>query len=74
MGKEYNMNLHKQYEVEFIKDGAFHKKGEKTMVNMPLASLFYKQGKINIPRNLMEDAKDMGCEELFKKSFDKIDK
>lgn len=38
MGKEYNMDLHKQYEVEFIKDVNFFKKGDKTSVNMPLAS------------------------------------
>ncbi|MFK2324803.1 hypothetical protein ACIXR2_17470 [Bacteroides fragilis] len=57
MGKEYNMDLHKQYEVEFIKDVNFFKKGDKTSVNMPLASKFFKDGKIRVPNNLMQDAK-----------------
>lgn len=70
MGKEYNMDLHKQYEVEFIKDVNFFKKGDKTSVNMPLASKFFKDGKIRVPNNLMQDAKDLGCEELFVKPGD----
>lgn len=66
--KEYNMNLTKQYEVEFIKDGAVYKKGEKCMVNLALASKFAKQGKIVPTSKMMEDAKELGCEELFPKT------
>ena len=65
MKKEYAMNLCKQYEVEFVKDGAVYKKGDKVMVNMALASKFFKHGKISVPNALREDAKALGCDELF---------
>lgn len=65
MEKEYNMNLCKKYEVEFVKDGAVYKKGEKAMVNMALASKFYQDGRITVPNELREDAKASGCEDLF---------
>ena len=67
MSKEYKMNLCKKYEVEFIKDGAVHKNGAKIMVNMALASKFYRQGKINVSSTLREDAKKLGCDDLFPK-------
>ena len=63
MGKEYNMNLTKRYKVTFIKDGTMYKTGEEVMVGMPLASKFYAEGKIE----LLNDAKALGCEELFTK-------
>lgn len=65
--KEYNVNLTKRYTVEFIKDGAVYKKGDKTDVNMCLASKLYNEGRINIPNKLREDAEELGCGELFKK-------
>ena len=37
---------------------------------MPLASKFFKEGKIRVPNNLMQDAKELGCEELFVKPGD----
>ncbi len=60
------VNLTKRYEVEFAKDTEFHKKGEKVLVNMCLASKFFKDGRISsIPPKLMEDAEALGCKDLF---------
>jgi len=67
MGKEYNMNLTKRYEVTFVKDGTKYKSGDKVMVGMPLASRFYAEGKIEVTNELLNDAKASGCEELFTK-------
>lgn len=62
------VNLTKRYEVVFAKDGASYKKGDKVSVNMLLASKFYQDGRIsNVPSDLMEDAKALGSEDLFKK-------
>ena len=62
------VNLSKTYEVEFVKDGAVYKKGNKVSVNMLLASKFYQDGRIAvIPPELMEDAKALESEELFSK-------
>lgn len=63
--KEYNMNLTKRYKVTFVKDGAVYKKGDIVEINMPTAANFFKEGKIDIPQELISDAKDMGCDELF---------
>lgn len=66
MGKK--VNLSKTYEVEFVKDGAVYKKGNKVSVNMLLASKFYQDGRIAvIPPEMMEDAKELGSEDLFSK-------
>lgn len=67
MGKEYNMNLTKRYKVTFVRDGVRFKKGDVTEVNMPLASGLFKDGKINATNELLEDAKAMGCDELFQR-------
>lgn len=61
------MNLTKRYEVTFIADGAVYKKGEKCEVNLALASKFFKQGKITPTSKMLEDAKELGCEDLFVK-------
>lgn len=37
------------------------------MVGMPLASKFYAEGKIEATSELLNDAKALGCEELFTK-------
>ena len=63
--KEYNMNLTKRYKVTFCKDGVVYKKGDTVEVNMPTAANFFKEGKIDVPQELINDAKFMGCEELF---------
>ena len=68
MEKEYNMNLTKQYKVAFIKDGAKYKSGDEVSMNLALASKFFKQGKIEPTNEMIEDAKRLGCDELFKKS------
>ena len=60
MGKEYNMNLTKRYKVTY-------KTGEEVVVGMPLASKFYAEGKIEATSELLNDAKALGCEELFTK-------
>ena len=65
--KEYKVNLTKRYEVEFIKDDVVFKKGDKSMMNMCLASKLYNEGRINIPSKLREDADALGCGDLFKK-------
>ena len=65
--KEYNVNLTKRYEVEFVKDDVVYKKGDKAEMNMCLASKLYNEGRINIPNKLREDAEELGCGELFKK-------
>lgn len=67
MGKEYKMNLTKRYEVTFVKDGTKYKSGDKVLVGMPLASRFYSEGKIEATNELLNDAKALGCEELFTK-------
>ncbi len=67
MGKEYKMNLTKRYEVTFVKDGTKYKSGDKVSVGMPLASRFYAEGKIEVSSELLNDAKALGCEELFTK-------
>lgn len=71
MGKEYNMNLTKRYKVTFIKDGTAYKKGDTPEINMPTAANFFADGKIEVPKELLDDAKELGCEELFvsKKRF-----
>ena len=65
--KEYNVNLTKRYEVEFVKDDVVYKKGDKAEMNMCLASKLYNEGRISIPNKLREDAEALGCGELFKK-------
>lgn len=66
MGKK--VNLTKTYEVEFVKDGAAYKKGDKVRVNMLLASKFYQDGRIAvIPPEMLSDAKELGSEDLFSK-------
>ena len=65
--KSYKVNLVKRYEVEFIKDHASFKKGDKSEMNMCLASKLYNEGRISIPNKLREDAEELGCGELFKK-------
>lgn len=65
--KEYNVNLTKRYQVEFIKDSVVYKKGDKVEMNMCLASKLYNEGRINIPAKMREDAEELGCGELFKK-------
>lgn len=67
MGKKYNMNLTKRYKVTFIKDGTMYKSGEEAVVGMPLASKFFAEGKIEATNELVNDAKNLGCEELFTK-------
>lgn len=59
--------LTKRYKVTFIKDGTMYKTGEEVMVGMPLASKFYAEGKIEATSELLNDAKALGCEELFTK-------
>ena len=54
--KEYNVNLTKRYEVEFVKDDVVYKKGDKAQMNMCLASKLYNEGRISIPNKLREDA------------------
>lgn len=54
--------------MEFARDGVAYKKGEKVSVNMLLASKFYQDGRVAvIPPELLADAKDLGCEDLFTK-------
>lgn len=67
MSKQYVMNLTKRYKVKFIKDGNVYKSGDEVMVGMPLASRFYSEGKIEPTEDLINDAKSIGCEELFTK-------
>lgn len=67
MGKEYKMNLAKRYQVTFVKDGTVYKAGDEVTVGMALASKFYAEGKIEVTNELLNDAKALGCEELFKK-------
>ena len=67
MSKQYNVNLSKRYKVKFIKDGSVYKLGDEVMVGMPLASRFYSEGKIELTDELMNDAKEMKCEDLFSK-------
>ena len=55
MAKEYRINLTKRYKVTFIKDGVKYKAGDEVSVGMALAS------------KLINDAKMLGCEELFTK-------
>lgn len=62
------VNLTKTYEVEFAKDGAVYKKGDKVSVNMLLAGKFFQDGRVaTVPSELMEDAKKIGAENLFNK-------
>ena len=63
--KSYKVNLVKRYEVVFIKDHASFKKGDKSEMNMCLASKLYNMGKISIPKKLSEDAAELGCTDLF---------
>lgn len=70
--KPYKVNLVKRYEVEFVKDHASYKKGDKAEMNMCLASKLYNMGKINIPKKLQEDAEELGCADLFKKRKSEI--
>lgn len=70
MGKSFKVDLVKRYEVEFVKDHALYKKGDKATMNMCLASKLYKAGKISIPNKLREDAKELGSEAMFKTSKD----
>lgn len=65
--KEYNVNLTKRYQVEFLKDDVVFKKGDKSEMNMCLAAKLYNEGRISIPNKLREDAEELGCGELFKK-------
>lgn len=67
MGKEYKMNLSKRYKVAFVKDGTVYKAGDEAMVGMALASKFYAEGKIEATNELLNDAKNLGCEDLFTK-------
>ena len=57
MGKEYRINLTKRYNVTFVKDGVKYKTGDK----------FYAEGKIEATNELINDARALGCEELFTK-------
>ena len=60
------VNLTKTYEVEFAKDGASYKKGDKVSVNMLLAAKFFQDGRVaTVPTELIEDAKKIGAEDLF---------
>lgn len=62
------VNITKRYEVEFAKDGKFHKKGDKVEANMCLISKWYKEGLVEvIPQRLKDDAEKLGCEGLFSK-------
>ena len=63
--KSYKVNLVKRYEVEFVKDHASYKKGDKAEMNMCLASKLYNMGKISIPKKLREDAAELGCADMF---------
>lgn len=65
MGKEYKMNLTKRYDVTFIKDGSVYKTGDVVSAGMALASRFFADGKIEATSELINDAKELGCEELF---------
>ena len=65
--KKYNVNLTKRYQVEFLHDDVVFKKGDKSEMNMCLASKLYNEGRINIPNKLREDAEELGCGELLKK-------
>lgn len=65
MGKEYNMNLTKRYKVEFVKNGTRYKKGDAVEVNMPTAAGFFKDGKIKPTQELIADARELGCADLF---------
>lgn len=67
MAKEYRINLTKRYKVTFIKDGVKYKSGDEVPVGMALASKFYAEGKIEATSELINDAKMLGCEELFTK-------
>lgn len=66
--EKYNVNLSKRYEVEFVKDHALYKKGDKAQMNMCLASKLYKAGKIAIPEKLRMDAEELGSAGMFKKN------
>ena len=65
--KSYNMNLTKRYTVTFVKNGVRYKKGDTAEVNMPTAHELFKSGKISVPAELLKDAREQGCEELFTK-------
>ena len=67
MGKEYRINLTKRYNVTFVKDGVKYKTGDEVSVGMALASKFYAEGKIEATNELINDARALGCEELFTK-------
>ena len=62
------VNLTKTYEVEFAKDGASYKKGDKVSVNMLLAAKFFQDGRDATNHNKMiEDAMTLGAQDLFNK-------
>ena len=44
-----------------------YKTGDEVSVGMALASKFYAEGKIEATNELINDARALGCEELFTK-------
>lgn len=68
MGKgKYKVSLTKRYPVTFLKDGIRHKKGETANVSMMVAARLASDGRIAPSADILNDAKEYGCEELFGK-------
>lgn len=66
--KEYKVSLTKRYPVTFVKDGVRYKKGDTAQVSMMVASKLASDGRITPTPELLADAKEYGCEELFNKA------
>lgn len=66
MKKSYKVSLTKRYPVTFAKDGVRHKKGDEAEVSMVVAARLSADGRIVPTKELLADAKEYGCEELFK--------
>lgn len=66
--KQYKVSLTKRYQVTFAKDGVCHKKGDMCQVSMMVAAKLASDGRIVPSADLLADAKEYGCEELFNKA------
>lgn len=64
----YKVSLTKRYPVTFLKDGVRYKKGDTANVSMMVAAKLTSDGRIAPTSELLADAKEYGCEELFGKA------
>ena len=64
----YKIDSCKRYKVTFLKDTERFKAGEESYVGMAIAIKFVNLGLVKAERELYNDAKAAGCDDLIKKA------